>query len=136
MLREIPLLFLSWLRASSQTETTFPLGILSQFTSIVLRIMNYNQKLILVHHQHIILLSQLSFIFEFQQGINLAICPSVLLDELVSKSIGDEDFSSSEGKYTNIIRSDSTLLPLYGSSGTRSEISQVNSVESTAFLEQ
>ena len=72
------------------------------------------------------LFHQWSSVLSYQQGINLAICSSALLDELVSKSSGDEDYSLSEGNSSNSSSSsdsDSTLLPLSGSSGTRSEIS-------------
>ena len=71
------------------------------------------------------LFHQWSSVLSYQQGINLAICSSALLDELVSKSSGDEDYSLSEGNSSSSSSSDSdsTLLPLSGSSGTRSEIS-------------
>ena len=71
------------------------------------------------------LFHQWSSVLSYQQGINLAICSSVFLDELVSKSSGDVDYSFSEGNSSSSSSSDSdsTLLPLSGSSGTRSEIS-------------
>ena len=73
-----------------------------------------------------------SSVLECQQGINLAIRASALLDELVSESSGDEDSSLSEGNSSNSSNSnssssDSTLPSESGSSGTRSEMSEVSS---------
>jgi hypothetical protein len=84
------------------------------------------------------LFSQWSSVLEHQQGIHLAICASALLDELVSKSSGDEDSSLSEGNSSNSSSSsssDSTLLSVSGSSGTRSEMSEVSSLDSTSIIE-
>ena len=78
---------------------------------------------------------QWSSVLEHQQGINLAICASTLLDELVSESSGDEDSSLSEGSSSNSSSSDSTLLSVSGSSGTRSEMSEVSSVDSTSIID-
>ena len=65
---------------------------------------------------------QWSSVLERQQGINLAIFTSALLDELVSESSGDEDSSLSEGissnsSNSNSSSSDSTLLSVSGSIG-------------------
>ena len=73
-----------------------------------------------------------SSVLERQMGINLAICTSAFLDELVSESSGDEDLSLSEGNSSNSSNSnssssDSTLPSESGSSGTRSEMSEVSS---------
>ena len=72
------------------------------------------------------------YIIECQQGINLALCSAELLDELVSKSSGDEDSSLSEGNSSSV----STLLSAFGSSGTRSEMSEVSSVDSTSIIDK
>ena len=77
---------------------------------------------------------QWSSVLEHQQGINLTICASALLDELISKSSGDEGSSLSEGNSSNSRSSDSTLSSVSGSSGTRSEISEVSSVDSTSII--
>ena len=80
---------------------------------------------------------QWSSVLEHQQGINLAICASTLLDELVSESSGDEDLSLSEGNSSNSnnSRSDSTLSSVSGSSGTRSEMSEVSSIDSASIID-
>ena len=69
---------------------------------------------------------------------SLAICTSALLDELVSKSSGDEDSSLSEGNSSNSSNSssstDSTLSSVSSSSGTRSEMSELSSVDSTSII--
>ena len=81
---------------------------------------------------------QWSSVLEHQQGINLAICASTLLDELVSESSGDEDSSLSEGNSSNSnssSSSDSTLPSVSGSSGTRSEMSEVSSEVSTSIID-
>jgi hypothetical protein len=77
------------------------------------------------------LLCQWRSVIECQQGINLALCSSALLDELVSKSSGDEDSSLSEGNSSSV----STLLSVPGSSGIRSEMSEVSSVDSTSIID-
>ena len=81
---------------------------------------------------------QWSSVLEHQQGINLAICASTLLDELVSESSGDEDSSLSEGNSSNSnssSSSDSTLLSVSGSSGIRSEMSEVSSIDSASIID-
>ena len=81
---------------------------------------------------------QWSSVLEHQQGINLAICASTLLDELVSESSGDEDSSLSEGNSSNSnssSSSDSTLPSVSGSSGTRSEMSEVSSIDSASIID-
>ena len=71
-------------------------------------------------------------VVECQQGINLALCSFALLDELVSKSSGDEDSSLSEGNSSSV----STLLSVSGSSGTRFEMSEVSSINSTSIIDK
>ena len=82
--------------------------------------------------------SRWSSVLECQQGINLAICASALLDELVSESSGDEDSSLSEGNSSNSSNSsssDSTLLSVSRSSGTSSEMSEVSSIDSASIID-
>jgi hypothetical protein len=76
-----------------------------------------------------------SSVLERQQGINLALCASALLDEFISESSGNEDSSLSEGNSSNSSSSDSTLSSVSGSSGTRSEMSEVNSVDSASIID-
>jgi hypothetical protein len=78
-----------------------------------------------------------SSVLECQQGIHLAICPSALLDELTSKSSGNEDSSLSEGNScnSNSSSSGSTLPSVSGFSGTRSEMSKVSSIDSTSIID-
>ena len=54
-LKELPYLFLSWLRDLSHTETTFPLGNFSQNTNKLNRIINLNQKYFVFAHHHLIM---------------------------------------------------------------------------------
>ena len=84
------------------------------------------------------LFRQWSSVLECQQGLHLALCASALLDELISESSGDEDSSLSEGNSSNSnssSSSDSTLLSVSGSSGTRSEMCEVSSVDSTFIID-
>ena len=79
-----------------------------------------------------------SSVLECQEGINLAICASAFLDEVVSKSSGVEKSSLSEGNSSNCSNSsssDSTSLSLSGSSGTGSEMPEVSSVDSTSTID-
>ena len=79
---------------------------------------------------------QWSSVLECQQGINLAICASALLYELISISSGNEDSSLSEGNISNSSSSsDSTLLSLSSSSVTRSEMTEVSGVDSTSIID-
>ena len=74
-----------------------------------------------------------SSVLEHQQGVSLAICASALLDELVSKSSDNED-SSLDEEYRNKSSSDSSLLSVSNSSGSRSEMSEMSSVDSTSII--
>ena len=78
---------------------------------------------------------QWSSVLECQQGLHLALCASAFLDELISESSGDEDSSLSEGSSSNSSSSDSTLLSVSGSSGTRSEMSEVSSIDSASIID-
>ena len=82
---------------------------------------------------------QWSPVLEHQQGISLAICASALLDKHVSESSGNKDSSLGEGNSRNSTstssRNSSTLLLVSGCSGTRSEMSEVSSVNSTSIID-
>ena len=71
---------------------------------------------------------QLSSVLEPQQGVCLALWASKLLDEPVSRSSGKEESSLGE---ENSSTSDRTLLLDTGSGGTKSGMSEVNSIDST-----
>ena len=84
---------------------------------------------------------QWSSVLECQQGVSLAICASALLDELVSESSNNKDSSLSEKYQSNSSNSSSssssgnTMLLVSGSSGTRSEMFNVSSIDSTSIID-
>ena len=61
-------------------------------------------------------------------------CASVLLDELVSESSNNEDSSSSD-EYQSNSSSGSMMSLVSGSSSTRSEMSNVSSIDSTSIID-
>ena len=82
---------------------------------------------------------QWSSVLERQQGVSLAICASALLDDLVSESSNSEDSSLSEeyqsNSSTSSSSSGSTMTLVSGSSATRSEMSNVSSIDSTSIID-
>ena len=79
---------------------------------------------------------------ERQQGVSLAICASILLDELTSLSSDNEDSSldveyrsSNSTSSSSSSSTDSSLLSLSDSSGSRSEVPEVSSVASTSIID-
>ena len=82
---------------------------------------------------------QWTSVLERQQGVSLAIFPYALLDELISESSNNKDSSLSEEYQSNSSSgsssSGSMMLPVSGSSGTRSEMSNVSSIDSTSNID-
>ena len=76
---------------------------------------------------------QWSSVLERQQGVSLAICASALLDELISYRSNNKDSSLSE-EYQSNSSSGSMMLLVSGSSGTRSEMSNIRSIDSTSII--
>ena len=78
-----------------------------------------------------------SSVLDCQQGVSLAICPYVLLDELVSKSSDYLDSSLDEECQSNSSTSsssDNTLPSVSDSSGLRSAMLGMSSVDSTSII--
>ena len=86
---------------------------------------------------------------EHQQSISLALCPSVLLDDIVRKSSGDKGYtlgdnkssqsssSSSNNNNSNSITTStraSSMSFFTGSDNTRSELSDVSNLDSTSII--
>ena len=89
---------------------------------------------------------------EHQQSISLALCPSVLLDDIVRKSSGDKGYTLSDNKSSQSSSSSSSsnnnnnsnsittstrassMSFFTGSDNTRSELSDVSNLDSTSII--